>query len=179
MKKIIVIMLLLLISVNLMSGCKKVASESEQLSETAEKKEIPDYVLKLREVYSKLYTEEYTEAYCYYSVEEQNAYIVLLQHGVISDIVENILLLRGDGTSYQLSLGGYITTDTQDISVRGISSGEIKIAVNNIEETNIYTFSIEDTQEAEATYAGSLYKSFLFDITVEEFDNKIAEVEWD
>lgn len=169
---------MLFISINTLSGCKKTESEGKKLSGSAENQEIPNYISRLKEVYAKMYTEEYSEAYCYYNVEESNAYIVLLQRGAITGIVENILVLRKDGTTNQFSLSGYISTGTQDISVRGISNGEIKIAVNNQDATNVYTFAIEDAVEGEDKYKGSLYSNFPFDNTVDDFDNKISEIEW-
>lgn len=179
MKKIIIIIFFVLfVSINTISGCKKTESESGKFADSVENKEIPKYISGLKEVYAKMYTKEYSEAYCYYNHEESNAYIVLLQRGAITGIVENILVLRKDGTTNQFSLSGYISTGTQDISVRGISNGEIKIAVNNQDATNVYAFAIEDAVEGEDKYKGSLYNSFPFDNTVDDFGNKISEIEW-
>ena len=124
--------------------------------------------------------ESFYEAWCYYSLEENNAYIALIGIDETTYVIDDIQILKTDGTICKIDLSSVVTDTTSYISPMGVVDG--LFLLNTVDNADYLYFAF-DLNGSTATGTKSdltagTYSEWWFNNNMESFNMEEMGVYW-
>jgi hypothetical protein len=135
--------------------------------------DIPECIYRIKAVYADFTDKEsFSEAWCYYDLEENNAYIAL-----IAD--RNIQILKMDGTLCKIDLSSVVTDSTAYISPIGVTDSHFLLYTIDNADYLYFEFPLDGTTATgkKTDRTASAYKQWWF-TDIESFIQAEMRVRW-
>ena len=142
---------------------------------TRRRTELPACVYRIKAAYAD-FTEKnaFHEAWCYFSLEADTAYVTLVGIDENTGLINDLRVLREDGTVCTLELGSVVTANTSYIQPQGMVDGQLLLNTIANADFHYYTFPLEGATAVgtEIEDGANNWSQFWFNNNLESFNTE-------
>lgn len=129
------------------------------------KTEIPECIYLIKAAYAGFADKaSFAEAWCYYDLEENNAYIALIGIDEATYIADDIRILKTDGSVCRIDLSSVVTDRTSYVQPYGMSKELFLLNIADNADYLYFTFRLDSATAtgARVSEAAGTYRQFWF-----------------
>ncbi len=142
---------------------------------TRRRTELPACVYRIKAAYADFSEKNaFHEAWCYFSLEADTAYVTLVGIDENTGLINDLRVLREDGTVCTLELSSVVTANTSYIHPMGVADGQLLVNTIANADYHYFTFALDGNTAVgtEIEDGANNWSQFWFNNNLESFNTE-------